>query len=215
LPSLAQYSIVKTQLSAPEEGELFMNDLLPSDEEFFSDPANWGGGPMYEVRLVYPVDYPRANISQVLIEYAGLVPWEPRADPAPKLIKSIFSMDGLASVIFIHHYAELLQGIAEYTLGIFPEQFKRVVGSKPGDRFATMDLARLRLMHKALFQLVTSMNRETPLLSAAICREDWGHIGPQDCGQALCVSAKLARLLDLPARAIPAMDYYVALDLNH
>ncbi|MBP9090640.1 hypothetical protein KBI23_06385 [bacterium] len=189
-----------------------MDQVTPADIDFFSDPLNWRGGPMYEVRLVYPPEYPKASITEAIFEFGGLVPWQPKPDPLPKLFKSILHIEELPSAGLVHHHHDLSVKSAEYTLAVYQRQFQRIVGEELGESWASMDLKRLVKLHDALFLLIHTMNRETPVLCASICSEIWGHVEPINCGHSICISKKLAKTLSIPGNPVRDLDYFVAID---
>lgn len=191
-----------------------MNRLAMDDIEFYSDPRNWRGGPMYQVRLVYARDFPQDDITEAAVNLAGLIVWHPRPGAEDGQIKSILRIDSLKSVGFAHTYQLLSDKSAEYSLSIYPEQFCRVVGKKVDEGWESMEAARLMLLHDALLLLIFQMKEETPLKCASICAESSVHVEPEDCGRSICLCRILAKTLDLPFSNLSQLDYFgvIALD---
>lgn len=198
-----------------------MNQLTAEDRQYFSDPRNWQGGPMYEVRLVYPPEFPRTSIEDALMRFGGLIPWNSEPDHMPRLFKSILQIDGLQSVGFVHHYWQLSVLSSEYGLAIYPPQYQNALAMQQDQYWRhnwdsgwdLVDHSRLSKMHHALFLLISKMKLETPLLCASIGPEFWGHVEQRDCGQTICISRNLAVILNLPAVSVDKLSYFVSIDM--
>ncbi len=176
---------------------------------------------MYEVRLVYPPEFPRGSIEDCVNKFCGLIFWQPKPDPKPQLFKSILQAEGSPSLGFVHHYTQLSVLSSEYSLSIYPPQLRRAVGKSLdsywkfcGDfDWNLIDQTRLKKVHEIIFFFVTTIKLESPLLCASICPEVWGHLEPLECGRSICISRNLAVHLNLPASSVDKMPEYVAIDL--
>ncbi len=172
---------------------------------------------MYDVRLVYPPEYPKDSIDEALFRFGEILLWQPEPDPAPQLLKSILKITDSPSVGFVHSYRDLSVKSSEYTVAIYPPQFRRTIGINLGEleseQWAAMNVNRLVVLHEALFLLIGTMQLETPLLCASICPEDWGHVEPLDCGYTICIARQLAVSLSIPATSVDKMPYFVSVDL--
>ena len=193
-----------------------MKKLTAEDLEFFSAPRNWGGGPMYELRLFYPPEFPKLSIEEALFQFGGLIRWQPEPDPKPRLYKSVYQIEGVPSVGFVHCYRQISVVSSEYSLAIYPPQYRRAVGDcldenswDVGRQYS--ELAQLAKLHDAFFLLIARMKMETPMLCASICPEFWGSIDPVRCGTSICISRALASILNVDAMPIEQMPEYAAI----
>lgn len=173
-----------------------MNNITDDDVSYFSNNDNWIGGREYELRFIFPIDYPRASFTETLHQFSGLVHLQSQPENS-KRMRSLMPMKGLPSVGLSHHYGDINSELSECTLSISAKQFARTVLSETEDKACTMDRNRLFTLHEALFALSHAVSLEAPVQNATICFEDWGWLLPAESGRSISISTKIAKVLKL------------------
>lgn len=173
-----------------------MNSITDDDIAYCANNDNWIGGREYELRFIFPVEYPRASFTEILHQFSGLVHLQSQPENS-KRMRSLMPVKGLHSVGLSHHYGDINLELSECTLSISAKQFARTVGSETEDKVSTMDRNRLFKLHDALFALSHAVSLEAPVQNATICFEDWGWLFPAESGRNISISTKVAKVLKL------------------
>ena len=173
-----------------------MHNFTVEDIAYFSDDNNWTGGRGYELRFIFPAEYPRESFGETLLQFSGLIPLESQPDN-PHRLRSILPLNDLPKVGLIQSYGDINADLSECTLFIGAKQFARTIGSHTDDRIQTMDRIRLSNLHVALFAVAHAVSMEAPVLNATICFEDWGWLLPTESQKSISISTKIAKLLEL------------------
>lgn len=183
-----------------------MHNLNAEEIAYFSDEDNWRSRRGYELRFIFPAEYPRASFGLALLEFSGLISWDSQPDN-PNRVRSILPVNGLPKIGLQQSYGDINTELTECTLYISSKHFARTVGKCTEDKIQTMDRIRLAALHEALFSLAHTVSAEAPVLNATICFEDWGWLLPTESGKSISIPTKIASVLNLSRRPIASSPW--------
>ena len=188
-----------------------MHNLNTEETAYFSDENNWRSRRGYELRLIFPAEYPRESFSSAMFEFTDLYLWESQPEN-PYTSRSILPVNGLPKIGLQQSYGDINTELAECTLYVSSRHFARTVGKGTEEKIQTMDRVRLAALHEALFSLAHAVSAEAPVLNATICFEDWGWLLPTESGKSISISTKIASVLNLSRRPIASSPWLAVIE---